>query len=183
MPRVTTGTLALTCMGISAGVAVLLGPAVSAGSANPEPSRSAVTAAYDASPRTVESTERKTPAVRYSRKAHRETNARRGEHGLKALRRTACVQRFAVKQAQAMADRRSMYHQELGPILNQCGLNLVGENVAYGYPNGRAVVEAWMNSEGHRANILKPEYRLMGIGARQGSDGVWYVSQVFGRKA
>ena len=39
-----------------------------------------------------------------------------------------------------------------------------------------------MNSEGHRANILKPDYRLMGIGARKGSDGLWYVSQVFGRK-
>ena len=41
-----------------------------------------------------------------------------------------------------MATETSMYHQDLGPILEECGLNMVGENVAYGYPNGRAVVAA-----------------------------------------
>ena len=83
-----------------------------------------------------------------------------------------------------MARRTEMYHQDLGPILEECGLNLVGENVAYGYRTGRSVVnDGWMNSEGHRANILNPGYRLMGIGARKGSDGAWYVAQVFGRKS
>ena len=45
------------------------------------------------------------------------------------------------------------------------------------------VNDGWMNSEGHRANILNPSFRLMGIGARKGHDGRWYVAQVFGRRA
>jgi hypothetical protein len=40
----------------------------------------------------------------------------------------------------------------------------VGENIAAGYASAAAVVEAWMNSSGHRANILKPEYREIGVG-------------------
>ena len=60
----------------------------------------------------------------------------------------------------------------------------VGENVAYGSPTGTSVVDdGWMNSEGHRANILNPDYTLEAIGARKGPDGRWYVAQVFGRRA
>jgi uncharacterized protein YkwD len=133
---------------------------------------------------TAQTHAKKSAAGRYSRQAHRATNARRAEQGLKQLRRTGCVQRYAVKQAKAMAAQTSMYHQELGPIMSACGLDLVGENVAYGYRTGRSVVnDGWMRSDGHRANILNPDYRVMGIGARQGGDGRWYVAQVFGRKS
>jgi len=40
----------------------------------------------------------------------------------------------------------------------------------------------WMNSPPHRENILRPQYRLVGLGARKSQEGSWYVSQVFGRK-
>ena len=71
-----------------------------------------------------------------------------------------------------MASQNSMYHQDLGPIMRQCELSTAGENVAYGYSTGRSVVnDGWMHSEGHRANILSSSYRIMGIGARKGSDG------------
>ena len=67
--------------------------------------------------------------------------------------------------------------------MRECKLDTAGENVAYGYRTGKSVVnDGWMNSEGHRANILSPSFKLMGIGARKGHDGRWYVSQVFGRK-
>jgi uncharacterized protein YkwD len=39
-----------------------------------------------------------------------------------------------------------------------------------------------MKSPSHRANILNPSFTLMGIGARKGHNGRWYVSQVFGSK-
>ena len=124
------------------------------------------------------------PHVKYQRQAFNATNKQRAEEGLKELRRTDCVQRFAVRQAKAMARQQHAFHQELGPIMAECGLRAAGENVAEGYRTGRSVVnEGWMNSSGHRANILEPAYRLMGIGARKGDDGRWYVAQVFGRKA
>lgn len=40
----------------------------------------------------------------------------------------------------------------------------VGENIAYGYPTPEAVVEGWMNSDGHRANILNPSFTHLIVG-------------------
>ncbi|GAB3255608.1 CAP domain-containing protein [Nocardioides dilutus] len=132
----------------------------------------------------VQAVQKKPAYAKYQRQAHNTTNKHREAHGLRELRRTDCVQRFAVRQAKRMAKQEEMFHQDLGPILEACGLNAVGENVAYGYPTGRSVVnDGWMNSPGHRANILNPDFRLMGIGARKGDNGRWYVAQVFGRKA
>ena len=45
------------------------------------------------------------------------------------------------------------------------------------------VNDGWMTSDGHRANILSSSFTIMGIGARKGHNGKWYVAQVFGRKA
>jgi uncharacterized protein YkwD len=80
-----------------------------------------------------------------------------------------------------MAQQRRIYHQDLRPILDACKLSTVGENVAYGYPNGKSAVSAWMASPGHRRNILNSNFRLIAVGAYQDSRGAWYVAQVFGR--
>ena len=39
-----------------------------------------------------------------------------------------------------------------------------GENIAYGYRTPQAVVNGWMNSSGHRANILNASYTKIGVG-------------------
>ncbi|MCC3770594.1 CAP domain-containing protein [Streptomyces sp. UNOC14_S4] len=57
--------------------------------------------------------------------------------------------------------------------------NLGGENIARGQPDARAVMEAWMNSSGHRANILNGDYRTLGIGINSGAGGPWWT-QDFG---
>lgn len=113
---------------------------------------------------------------------HRLTNATRVDHDLVTLRKKGCVDRFANRQAKRMAAKEKMFHQDLAPILQKCGLSLVGENVAYGYSRAGAVMKAWMGSSAHAANILDPRYRLLGVGARKSDDGVWYLAQVFGRK-
>jgi uncharacterized protein YkwD len=125
-----------------------------------------------------------TPEATYQRQAFAATNHQRVRHDRAELRAQACVQRYAVKQARTMARQQRMFHQDLGPILRECHLSATGENVAYGFSSGRSVVNhGWMHSEGHRANILNPQFRLMGIGARRSDSGRWYVSQVFGRPA
>src|SRR4051794_3880010 len=122
-------------------------------------------------------------AGKYARQAFTATNVNREHNGLKALKPSDCLKHAAVRQAKAMAAREEIFHQDLGVLLRKCGLSTAGENVAYGYPSGRSIVnDGWMNSDGHRANILNPSFRLMGIAARKGHDGSWYVSQVFGRR-
>ncbi|MER5180075.1 CAP domain-containing protein [Streptomyces sp. NPDC002896] len=57
--------------------------------------------------------------------------------------------------------------------------DLGGENIARGQANAQSVMDAWMNSPGHRANILNCEYKTMGVGTVFGSDGPWWT-QDFG---
>ncbi len=53
-----------------------------------------------------------------------------------------------------------------------------GENIAYGYATPQQVVSGWMNSEGHRKNILSASFSKIGIGCYE-SRGVLYWSQFF----
>ncbi|MER5349183.1 CAP domain-containing protein, partial [Kitasatospora sp. NPDC002551] len=53
-----------------------------------------------------------------------------------------------------------------------------GENIARGQKDPAAVMESWMNSPGHRANILNCSFKQIGVGVRTGSGGPWWT-QVF----
>ena len=57
----------------------------------------------------------------------------------------------------------------------------VGENIAYGQKTPEQVMEGWMNSQGHRANILNPNFTAIGVGYYQNSRGVSYWTQLFVR--
>jgi uncharacterized protein YkwD len=123
------------------------------------------------------------PASDYARAAVRATNAARVEHDRRPLRVVDCLQDFARRQAGAMARQERMFHQDLGPMMERCHLVSAGENVAYGYPTGRSVVNrGWMEFDGHRANILSRGFRLVAVAARRDDDGTWYAAQVFGRR-
>lgn len=123
-------------------------------------------------------------ADRYAATAHQATNEQRTDNGLTVLEKSRCLQRLALKQAKRMAASGTLSHQDLGPVLARCGLRSAGENVAYGYRTGRAVVtKGWMPSAGHRANILGAGFRLEGIGAVRTAGGRWWVAQVFGSRA
>ncbi|NJQ15290.1 CAP domain-containing protein [Streptomyces bohaiensis] len=57
--------------------------------------------------------------------------------------------------------------------------NLGGENIARGQQSAESVMESWMNSEGHRANILNCDFRTLGVGVHIGPGGPWWT-QNFG---
>jgi uncharacterized protein YkwD len=117
----------------------------------------------------------------YELAAARASNNERTSRGLVKLAWGSCLDRYAEAQAARMAKRQQLKHQDLRPILRACDLTMVGENIAVGYPSGKAVTRAWMNSAGHRENILNKRYRRYGIGAHKDSHGRWWVSQVLGR--
>ena len=54
-----------------------------------------------------------------------------------------------------------------------------GENIAWGQQSPEEVMQAWMNSEGHRANILNPKFTKLGIGHTTDAAGRQYWSQLF----
>ena len=82
-----------------------------------------------------------------------------------------------------MAAGRSMYHQSMKPILDSCHLSQVGENVAFGYPSGKAVVNAWMHSPDHKKNLLNARPSTDRAGRLSGHEQATGTSrQVLGRK-
>ncbi|MGK5543434.1 CAP domain-containing protein [Streptomyces sp. URMC 127] len=56
----------------------------------------------------------------------------------------------------------------------------IGENIACGQRSAAEVVRGWMNSPGHRANILKPDFAYIGVGYATGSRAGTYWTQLFG---
>ena len=56
-----------------------------------------------------------------------------------------------------------------------------GENVARGQRDAADVMDGWMNSAGHRANILNCSFKAIGVGVIRGVDGTLVWGQVFGR--
>ena len=124
-----------------------------------------------------------TGAAGYADDARDATNTQRVDHGRTRLGSDDCLQRKAVGQAERMARAGRMWHQDLQEVLRDCDMRVVGENVAEGYPSGTATVNrGWMESAGHRHNLLDPDFRTMGLAARQGEGGRWYVAQVFGAR-
>lgn len=123
-------------------------------------------------------------AESYGSQAFRFSNEARENHDRAALRGHSCLAKYARKQAREMAEKQEIWHQDLNAVLEDCHMDYVGENVAAGFSSGKSVVKAgWMKSPGHRANILRKEFKLMAVVARKGDDGRWYAAQVFGRKA
>jgi uncharacterized protein YkwD len=63
------------------------------------------------------------------------------------------------------------------------GYSSAGENIAFNYPDENSVMTAWMNSTGHRANILNPSFTEIGVGIASDDKGQPYYTQAFGKPA
>ncbi|MFD1827405.1 CAP domain-containing protein [Mumia zhuanghuii] len=157
--------------------AMVVGPGAVTGAAGATPTAAtAVTEASAALPSKASTP----PGPRvYERRVVRHTNLERRAYDRRALSRSRCLDRYAQRAANRIAASGRLVHQNLKPVLRRCGGWKVGENIAYGYRWPRHVVDAWMDSPGHRANILEPRYRRIGVGVRRDSRGVVWVSQVF----
>jgi uncharacterized YkwD family protein/spore coat assembly protein SafA len=66
-------------------------------------------------------------------------------------------------------------------MMEEFGLRFsaAGENIAYGQRTPQEVMTAWMNSSGHRANIMSPIYTQIGVGAAKAANGTLYWTQEF----
>ena len=118
-------------------------------------------------------------------------NAQRRHQGLPALVYNPRLDRMAKIQAENMAHFQKMAHTipdaQLPTLTDRAQFvgypfGRLAENVALGYPNAETVVEGWMNSSGHRHNILNPDVVETGIGIARSAAGGLYYCQVFGRQ-
>jgi uncharacterized YkwD family protein/spore coat assembly protein SafA len=113
-------------------------------------------------------------------------NAERTKRGLSALTTNWELARVARYKSQDMINKN--YFSHTSPtygspfkMMEQFGLKFsaAAENIAYGQKTPREVVAGWMNSPGHRANILSASYTQTGVGAAKKADGTLYWTQMF----
>jgi uncharacterized protein YkwD len=118
-------------------------------------------------------------------------NAERWHQGLPVLTYNPQLDRMAKIQAQNMAHFQKMAHvlpeSDLPTLTSRAqyvgySFGRLAENVALGYPSAETVVEGWVTSKGHRANILNRDVGETGIAIARSSAGGLYYCQVFGRQ-
>lgn len=113
-------------------------------------------------------------------------NVERGKAGLQPLKLNWELSRVARVKSQDMSDKNYFSHNSptFGSTFSLIGkygivYSAAGENIAYGYSTPAAVMNGWMNSPGHRANILGKQYNQIGVGMVKNSKGQIYWTQVF----
>jgi uncharacterized protein YkwD len=128
-----------------------------------------------------------------------DTNVQRAENGganggLKPLAENTTLDEIAALRLQDMFAKQYFAHvspssASAQTVASSVGYDYlaIGENLALGDFNGDSgVVTAWMNSSGHRANILNTHYTQIGVVVREGifeGEDTWLAVQIFGRPA
>ena len=115
--------------------------------------------------------------LRYESEVVRLVNEERAKNSLKALEHDWQLSRVARYKSQDMKDNNYFAHQS--PVygspfdmIKSFGISYrrAGENIAKGQKTPEDVVRAWMNSQGHRANILNAQYTKIGVGYVEGGN-------------
>lgn len=165
----------ILCMSLTTTAALAVNEAGAADAALEEASLSAVQTVHEAE---------EDPAALFKAEVVRLVNLEREKAGVAAL--TALDTLYPMADLRAQESAVSFSHTR--PNNTRCftifGENnlkykAAGENLAYGYRTPEAVVKAWMESEGHRRNILDPDFIYIGIGYYVNENGRIYCSQLF----
>jgi uncharacterized YkwD family protein len=113
-------------------------------------------------------------------------NVEREKQGLKPLALDSKLSMVAGKKSQDMKDNNYFSHQSPTygspfDMLKQFGVSYktAGENIAAGQHSAKEVVDGWMNSQGHRQNILNPSFTKIGVGHVTGGNYGSYWTQLF----
>lgn len=119
-------------------------------------------------------------------------NGARHARGAGPLTEDAALDRAAREHSQELAARRTLDHQSTSPARQTMTMRIeaagatwtrAAENLASmtarpaDVPAG--TVRMWLESDGHRANMLEPDYTHTGVGVAMDARGVWYITQLY----
>lgn len=113
-------------------------------------------------------------------------NVERSKKGLQLLKQNWELSRVARYKSQDMINKGYFSHQSPTygspfTMIESFGLKFsaAAENIACGQKTPQEVMNSWMNSSGHRSNILSPSFLEIGVGAAKDSQGNIYWTQMF----
>nr|WP_317331448.1 CAP domain-containing protein [uncultured Romboutsia sp.] len=122
----------------------------------------------------------------YQRQVLDLVNEERTKRGISALTLDSSLSSVATKKSQDMVNKN--YFDHTSPTYGspfdmmkqfRVSYRTAGENIAKGQKTPQDIVTAWMNSEGHRKNILNPNFTNLGVGIAKDSKGTTYWTQMF----
>lgn len=113
----------------------------------------------------------------FARELYDRANLERVEEGMEPLIWSDCLAQKAAERAAPFVEDPDLEHDVLTATC-QPGAS-AGENLSRSDRTPAQVVEAWMGSPGHRANILSPAFLISGVGCHQGESGVFACSELF----
>ena len=105
----------------------------------------------------------------------------RAKHGEGSVVIDATLNRIALDQAKAMAARDKLDHDVLGSFNSRMAPAKAGraaENIAYGYEDFKRTLDQWINSSGHRKNLLLPKASRVGIASARSASSKTYWALV-----
>lgn len=112
-------------------------------------------------------------------------NEHRASLGLEPLAKVDEVTIQADDHTKYMIQQNQVSHDNFGKryeaLVTEIGAKAVGENVGYGYHSAKGVVDAWIKSDGHRANI-EGNFTHFGISVDKNADGRNYFTNIFVRR-
>lgn len=120
----------------------------------------------------------------YAEQVVKLVNEERAKAGLPALKLDTDITAAANVRAKEIVQKFSHTRpngSSFSSVLKEQGVSFrgSGENIAWGQKTPEEVMKGWMNSDGHRANILNKNYKNIGIGYYQNEKGVNYWVQLF----
>ncbi|MFI7006212.1 sigma-70 family RNA polymerase sigma factor [Streptomyces sp. NPDC050145] len=128
----------------------------------------------------------KAPSGTFGQQVTALVNTERAKNGCAPVRQNSTLDKAALGHSEDMAARNYFDHtdpdgNDPGDRITAAGYtwSTYGENIARGQQTPQQVMDGWMNSPGHRANILNCAFKETGVGVHQGSGGPWWT-QVFG---
>lgn len=112
-------------------------------------------------------------------------NNYRISQGLAPLNAMRIIKSQTFNHTDYMIERNEVSHdyffQRKNFLTANAGATKVSENVAYGYTSAQAVVNAWLNSDGHR-NIIEGDFTDFEVSAELDENGHWYYTNIFLKK-
>ena len=102
--------------------------------------------------------------------------------GLQPLSNMSRIKAEAYGHTDYMIENDEVSHanffQRQNNLMSEVGAVSVAENVAYAYSSPESVVNAWLNSEGHK-NVIEGDYTNFDISAEMDEEGKWYYTNIF----
>ena len=99
----------------------------------------------------------------------------------KPLQKNNALMQYAQQWANKMAVSDSLRHSDISSIMSILQYTMVAENIAYGQNSVESVMETWLNSSGHKKNIMNSKFTDIGCGMSLSINGKPYWCVCFGR--